>query len=209
MFRLEVNESFASGRLPVDYAVNPKRGIEEDEKFSPLALDVRRPTRSIKLDTYPQDGSEFIHLSSLSELYTLQPIFLTARQRKMYRYRVVAQLFEKRVIHFKQNRATLIKKFPLQFDVPGEKDEKEWCKRMVKSLLKYLHHWFLAINMHDSIARWIFSFFMCLEDPVEKKCQNLIGVFKHAMRKRLRTCGKREGRQLSTIMAILDLNFRD
>ncbi|GFS39162.1 hypothetical protein TNIN_52711 [Trichonephila inaurata madagascariensis] len=184
------------------YAVNPK----EDENVSPLALDVRRPTRSITLDTYPQDGSELIHLSRLSELYTLPPIFLTARQRKMYRYRVVAQLFEKRVIHFKQNRATLIKKFPLQFDLPGEKDEKEWCKvclgsklyneiydepcneeveayhpllsivshleqRMVKSLLKYLYHWFLAINMHDSIARWIFSLFMCLEDPVEKNAK--------------------------------------
>ncbi|GFV00667.1 hypothetical protein TNCV_2950351 [Trichonephila clavipes] len=151
-------------------------------------------------------------------------------------------------IELPNNKATLIKKFPLQFDLPGKKkEEKEWCnvclgsklyneiydepcdeeveayhpllsivshlkQPMVKSLLKYLYRWFLAIDMHDSIARWIFSLLMCLEHPINEKCQNLIGDFRHAMIKRLRVCDKADSwecRLLTTIIAILDLNFRD
>ncbi|GFU09306.1 uncharacterized protein TNCV_1586941 [Trichonephila clavipes] len=107
---LEMKESFASGRLPVDYVVNHKRGIEEDEKFSPLAL-------------------------KLEEIYSLPPVFFTARQQKMYRYRLVAQLFEKKALHLKENKASLIKKFPLQFDLPGKKEEKKWCKLCLGSKL--------------------------------------------------------------------------
>ncbi|GFU51712.1 uncharacterized protein TNCV_83381 [Trichonephila clavipes] len=239
----EAKESFALGKLPVDFAVNPKRGIDEEEIFATLALAVQPPARSITLDILPRDGSEFIHLSRLEELYTMDPCFFTARQKKMYKYRIAAQFFEKRATQFQVDKAILIKKFPLEFDLPG-KDVKEWCKlclgsklyneiykepcneeveacfpslsivshleqHMVKSLLKYAYRWFMAVNMHDSIAQWVFSLLMCLERPVEERCQKFLDVFKNAMRKRLRACDECECKQLNLMLAILDLNFRD
>ncbi|GFY73145.1 gem-associated protein 2 [Trichonephila inaurata madagascariensis] len=205
---LEAKKSFALGKLPVDFAVNPKRVIEKEEIFTTLALEVRPPAHPITLDVYPQDR---------------------------------IQSFEKRAMQFQADKAMLIKKFPLQFDLPG-KDVKKWCKvclgsemynkiyiepcneeveaclpslsivshlqqHMVKSLLKYTCRWFLAINMHESIARWVFSLLMCLERPVDAKFQKFLGVFKNAMRKRLRACDECEGKQLNMMLAILDLSF--
>ncbi|GFY68467.1 hypothetical protein TNIN_191891 [Trichonephila inaurata madagascariensis] len=173
----------------------------------------------------------------------MEPCFFTARQKNMYNYRMAAQDFEKRATRFQNDRALMIKKFPLKFDLPG-KDAKEWCKvclgsklyneiydepcseeveaclpsfsilchleqHMVKSLLKYAYRWFLAINMHDSIAKWVYSLLTCLERPVEKKCQKFLEIFKSAMRQRLRACDECEDKQLHMLLAILDLSFMD
>ncbi|GFQ78693.1 uncharacterized protein TNCT_320151 [Trichonephila clavata] len=218
-------------------------GSDDDKYFVRQALPVEPPTRRITEDTVPQDGFEFIHKSRLEELSSVPPYLLSSVQKKMYWKRVVAQFFEKRAKKLQANRAMLIRKFPLEIDLPG-KDEKKWCKLclgsklyneiyknepcsekvvayfpvlsivshlqqdMVKSVLKYLYRWFLAINMNESIACWVYSLFACLERPVGERCQKFIEAFKVAIRKRMKACDdESEGKQLHLILAILDENF--
>ncbi|GFU46791.1 hypothetical protein TNCV_1771971 [Trichonephila clavipes] len=47
---------------------------------------------------------------------------------------------------------------------------------MVKSVLRYLYYWFLAINMNDSIARWVYSILICLERPVIGRYRKFISL---------------------------------
>ncbi|GFS40978.1 uncharacterized protein TNIN_277871 [Trichonephila inaurata madagascariensis] len=78
---------------------------------------------------------------------------------------------------------------------------------MVKFVLRYLYYWFLAINMNDSIARWVCSILTCLERPVTVRYRKFIKEFKVAIWKRLRACDKRERKRLHFILAILKGDF--
>ncbi|GFY21641.1 hypothetical protein TNCV_1167861 [Trichonephila clavipes] len=96
------------------------------------------------LDTFPQDGSEFIHKSKLKELSSLPPYALSTSKKMMYWERIAAHCFEERAIKLQADKATLIQKFPLQIDLPG-KDGKQMVQKVCAWVLNCIK--FIKINL--------------------------------------------------------------